>query len=105
MSSFYIKNGNLWATGCNENDQLGINNYNYLQDYVPSLYVFTQVFLKFKVKNISCCDDHTFITDENGYLWSCGNNDHGQLGLNFVGNFFCEQIFKKVPLKFTVTNV
>ncbi|OXA56991.1 putative E3 ubiquitin-protein ligase HERC4 [Folsomia candida] len=32
------------------------------------------------VKSISCGESHTIFLLDNGTLWSCGSNDHGQLG-------------------------
>ena len=76
--SFILKNDDsVWSCGANGSGQLGLNNTNIKT-------TFTQVTTNINndVKQISCGYNHTFISKNDGSIWSCGYNEHyGQLGL------------------------
>ena len=46
------------------------------------------------VKQIACGFNHTVVLKTDGTVWSCGNNEHGQLGL---GDLIDRSIFVQVP--------
>ena len=76
--TFIIKNdGSVWCCGYNGNGELGLNS-------TADKTTFTQVTKNINndVKEIACGHYHTVIIKNNGSVWSCGDNDHGQLGLN-----------------------
>ena len=74
--TFILKNdGTLWSTGYNNYGQLGLGDTNYRT-------TFTQVTTNTNdVKSVYCGYYNTFILKNDGTLWSCGNNQYGQLGL------------------------
>ena len=74
--NFMLKNdGTLWGCGWNEYGQLGLGDGSYR-------YTFTQVTTNTdNIKQIYCGGTHTLILKNDGTLWSCGWNGHGQLGL------------------------
>ena len=75
--TFILKNdGSVWSCGYNIHGQLGLNDY-------TDRTTFTQVTTNINndVKQIVCGDSHNFILKNDGSVWSCGNNNNGQLGL------------------------
>lgn len=69
------KSGKLYTFGGNHFGQLGIgNSYNIRS--TPTL-----VKTKDKINSVSCGYNFTGIVDDNGKLWTFGNNDNLQLGL------------------------
>ena len=78
--TFILKNdGSIWGCGLNTYGQLGLGD---VDDNVHS--TFTQVITNINndVNQIACCYDFTFILKNDGSVYSCGRNDHGELGLN-----------------------
>ena len=76
-NTFVIKNdGSLWGTGSIGSGQLGLGDTTYKT-------TFTQVTTNINndVAQIACGGSSTFILKNDGSLWSCGNNNRGQLGL------------------------
>jgi len=67
---------NVWSFGNNMYGQLGLGNIGYgVNRNKP-----TQIH-NIKAKQIACGVKHSLIMDINDDVWSCGNNDRGQLGL------------------------
>ena len=79
--TFILKNdGTLWGCGLNNDGQLGLGDN-------TNRNTFTQVTTNAdNIKEIYCGGDYTFILENNGTLWGCGLNDHGQLGLGNTTN-------------------
>ena len=76
--TFILKNdGSVWSCGYNNYGQLGLNDN-------TNRTTFTQVTTNINndVKQIACGYYHTFILKNDGSVWSCGNNENEQLGLN-----------------------
>ena len=76
--TFIIKNdGSLWSCGYNNKGQLGLGD-------TTNKTTFTQVTTNINndVKQIACGGRHTVILKTDGSVWSCGDNEYGQLGLN-----------------------
>ena len=71
-----LKNdGTLWGCGDNSCGQLGLGN-------TINRNTFTQITTNAdNIKEICCGYNHTLILKNDGTLWSCGENDVGQLGL------------------------
>lgn len=75
--TFILKtDGSVWACGQNTEGQLGLGN-------TTNKFIFAKVATNINndVKQIACGDSHTIILKNDGSVWSCGNNDKGQLGL------------------------
>ena len=74
----------MWTCGSNEYGQLGLG-------HTKNRKFLTKVGDKDnanKFVQVSCGSDHTIALDQDGYLWVCGINIHGQLGLGHVENKF-----------------
>ena len=79
--TFILKNdGSLWSCGCNNIGCLGQN----ISTSGKAVTTFTQVTenINNDVKQVSCGTKHVFIIKNDGSLWACGSNDHGELGIN-----------------------
>ena len=82
LHTFILKNdGSVWSCGYNYNGQLGLGD-------TADRNVFTQVTTNINndVKQIVCGSHHTFILKNDGTVYSCGNNEYGELGLNDTTN-------------------
>ena len=79
--AFILKNnGTLWGCGFNGNGELGLGD-------TTNRNTFTQITTNVNdIKEIYCGGSHTFILKNNGTLWGCGYNDHGELGLGDTAN-------------------
>ena len=76
-NSFVIKeNGTLWATGDNEDGQLGIGTFG--SGNVSN--VFVQIGTSADWKTISASSAHTLAIKIDGTLWAWGSNQQGKLG-------------------------
>ena len=79
IHTFILKNdGSIWSCGINEEGQLGLGTSD-----TNAHSTFTQVTTNINndVKQVACGEYHTFILKNDGSVWSCGNNEDGQLGL------------------------
>jgi alpha-tubulin suppressor-like RCC1 family protein len=73
-----LKNdGSIWSCGRNDTGQLGLGSK-------TDSNKFTKVTANVSndVKQIACGGLHTFIIKNDGSIWACGYNYHGQLGLD-----------------------
>ena len=87
--TFIIKNdGSVWCCGYGGNGGLGLNSTTAQKTFVQ---VTTNI--SNDVKQIACGHYHTVIIKNDGSVWSCGDNDHGQLGL---GNTTPQKTFTQV---------
>ena len=93
FTMFLDKEGNLFTCGNNANGQLGLGHENDI--YTPQ-----------KVNNIppisslSACNTAAFylqIVDCEGRVWSCGNNEDGQLGLGHTNTTLAFQRIESIP--------
>ena len=83
--TFILKNdGCLWSCGYNSSGQLGLGT----SGSGTNTATFTQVTKNINndVKQVACGAYYTFILKNDGSLWSCGNNEYGQLGLGTSGS-------------------
>ncbi|KPL98446.1 RCC1 and BTB domain-containing protein [Sarcoptes scabiei] len=75
------ENGTLYAWGGNSFGQLGLGNC--LHQITPQLVKmpkFKDSAIKVVVKSIACGEHHSLILMSNGEIYSCGRNNHCQLG-------------------------
>ena len=85
MSSSYhsliLKNNDtLWSCGYNAYGQLGLGD-------TTNRTTFTQITTNTdNIKEVYCGGSYTIILENDGTLWSCGNNGDGQLGLGDTNN-------------------
>lgn len=83
-----MKNGDIWGFGSNICGQLG--SFNKCAKIHPTLLSISNV------KNILCFCNSTYVTTKDGLLYSCGNNNRYELGLNHC---------QKHVTKFTKVNI
>lgn len=85
-SSFFIKTNNrLYATGLNNNGQLGIGNRTNQQSIIP-------VGNLTNWKKISSSGDRTLALKTDGTIWAWGFNSEGQLGIGGTGQIVTSPI-------------
>ena len=79
--TFILKNdGTLWGCGDNSKGQLGLGD-------ITKKTTFTQITTNTdNIKEIYCGGSHTFILENDGALWGCGDNSYGQLSLGDTTN-------------------
>ncbi len=69
------KDGTLWVTGANVMRQIGIPNCH------QGVGCFTQIITPSKCIAVACSSYSTMYITVEGFLYACGDNNHGQLGL------------------------
>ena len=72
--------GTLYTCGRNEQGQLGSGSIS-----STDIKVFTKRSIT-NVKKVCCGDCFTVVLKNDGTVWSCGENDYGQLGINTTTN-------------------
>ena len=79
--TFILKNNNtLWGCGANVYGQLGLGDTNNRK-------TFTQIITNTNnIESICCGNNYGFILKNDGTLYGCGYNEHGQLGLGNTNN-------------------
>ena len=86
--SLILKNdGTLWGCGQNDWGELGLGDTN-------NKTTFTEITTNTDdIKSVYCGGYYTFILEHDGTLWTCGQNDWGELGL---GNNTGRTIFTQI---------
>nr|QBK90167.1 MAG: F-box and regulator of chromosome condensation repeat protein [Pithovirus LCPAC102] len=95
------ENDEVWSCGDNQFGQLGLGSGINKYTIIP---VPTKLSFNNKVKQISSGNDHIMIIDENNEVWSCGSNEHGQLGLG-LDNDINKNILTKINFNYKVKYV
>ena len=83
--------GTAYSFGCNEEGALGLSNkqiVKLLPTPIPNLP---------KINRISCGDKFTVCVDNEGFIWSFGDNSSGQLGTGNKTNFHVPQKIHNIP--------
>ena len=75
-SMMLMANGSVFGCGANSDGQLGVGDLTV--DKIPTL---TKVNLDENVASVACGHSYTMMITEEGSLFACGRNKHGQLGL------------------------
>lgn len=76
--------GNIYTCGLNDNGQLGLNTYlnvSTLSKLNKSLFDYSNIISIYASKN------NTFVINNNKVLYSCGDNQNGECGINSPRNF------------------
>lgn len=93
----------LWVCGWNKFGQLGLSFSRYPPFITPNNRIETiPVALDIEVKAVACGIDHMVLMDFEGKVWSCGNNNMGQLCLGHSQN---TDRPTKVDLQFEVKQI
>lgn len=79
------KDHSLWMWGLNDSGQLG-NGKQGDTVFNEQVYQFIPVKIMDDVAAVSCGRAHTAVIKTDGSLWLFGNNEHGQIGNNYVGD-------------------
>ena len=74
---FVTSNGRLFVNNDNEYGQLGMGDMHYRNDPMENTYFSDNT----KIDQIVCGAFHSFVTDNNGWIYSFGWNESGQCGL------------------------
>lgn len=83
--------GSLWVTGANSMRQLGIRGWH------GGIFGFTRIATPSPCVALGCGQYSTMYISAEGYLWSAGDNNHGQLGLGDGHPLKYERV-REVPL-------
>lgn len=96
---FVTTNNKFYGFGRNKNNTFGATLIETEKNYKPiPLYNLTSFFsekLNYKIISIECGASHTLFLCDNGKLFSCGENDHGQCGLENNDNSDNSEIIKQ----------
>lgn len=90
--SLILKNGVVYSCGRNNFGQLGTGTIDDEFLFTKVLDNISQNFKNENITAISAGEKHSLII-RNGFIYSCGNNEYGQLGIGNVGQ---ENLFTKV---------
>lgn len=98
------ENGFLWSCGSNQSLQLGSGCGSRRETVTKHLEKISEE----RFFMVSCGSRHVMALDENGFLWACGDNFNGQLGLGDKQNRYSltkinEQRFISVSCGFSST--
>ena len=79
--------GFIYSFGHNDKGQLGIGIDDVIQSTPKSLKISSDIFIDqfANIKQVACGKEHTIFLAEDGKVYSCGNNEYGQLGLGNSG--------------------
>eukprot|EP01080_Neovahlkampfia_damariscottae_P008332 gene8332-156_t len=86
--TFVLCENKVFATGINNDGQLGIGNWEKQKDFVEVKIPGDHI-----VSKIACGSFHTMLLTETGKLFVCGNNKYGQLG---IGNNKNQKSFQEL---------
>ena len=85
-------NGTLYSFGSNEQGQLGLG-----LSHKQNVSLPTPIQNLPKISQVSCGSFFTVCVDCEGFMWSFGHNDHGQLGTGNRLNGFFPQKIEDIP--------
>ena len=91
------ENGEVWTAGCNQYGALGIGENAGKYWYGTQIETLRKVTVgdgSVKIRAVAAGQYHTILIDENGGVWTAGNNLHGQLGRQTAKNM--DSKFEKV---------
>ncbi|CAH0769808.1 unnamed protein product [Bemisia tabaci] len=74
-------NGQVYVFGKNQNKELGLPDLQTVTKPMPLAFDHTK-----KIKRVSCGERHTGFVTDNGELWMCGDNRHGELCVDWIGD-------------------
>ncbi|MDR3345618.1 MAG: hypothetical protein LBS73_00430 [Campylobacteraceae bacterium] len=86
--------GRVWASGVNDDGQLGLGNTNNQTSFQPV--TISGLSPNAKIISISAGSRHSLALDSEGRVWATGYNYYGQLGLDNTSN---QNSFKSVTFK------
>ena len=96
---FLTKNGNVYGTGANNSGQLIKITYATEEEYLASLCdnlynhkIHRKILDNNDIKRIGCCKESSYVMDNNDVLFSFGDNEYGQLGIQ---NIYAETTYNK----------
>ena len=90
-TSILKNDGTLWACGYNGEGQLGLGDWS-------ERTTFTQVITNVNdIKSVCCGSYYAVMSKNDGTLWGCGRNSHGQLGLEDKSNRNIFTIINSAP--------
>mgnify|MGYP003334641373 CR=1 FL=1 len=92
-SLFLDENGQAWATGNNNNGQLGLGDK--IDRSAP-----TKINNLPTIISVTAGSEHSLFLDENGKVWATGFNNHGQLGLGDRTNRTVPEKINNLPTIF-----
>ena len=88
----YYNIGDVWVCGSNWTGQLGLRDPTEMDKHtvlnkIPDI----------KAKFVDCGNYHTVVVDLQNYVWVCGNNGHGQLGIGDPTETTKKAAMTKIP--------
>ena len=90
------ENGHIWSAGANVSGQLGYDENSHTFTPNPVFRRVTDGVGNTKFVAVSAGMNGSLALDENGCVWSVGNNSYGQLGHTAYDEKFCVHTFQKV---------
>ena len=90
------ENGHIWSVGANPSGQLGYDENSHTLTPNPVFRQVTDGVGDTKFVAVSAGMNASLALDENGCVWSAGNNSYGQLGHTGYDEELCVHAFRKV---------
>jgi autotransporter-associated beta strand protein len=96
-----MSNRTIWGTGYNANGQLGINTTSY-KSVLTQMKISSNnnIMIPYSIK-IACGNSYTVVLMSDNTIWSCGQNNYGQLG---VGDLSIKLVLTQMTTTFDVTD-
>ena len=85
VTIFLAEDGRIFGCGQNSEGQLGLEHIISPQPTPVEIKFFNNEYNNIPVANIACSMYCTFFLAEDGRVFSCGQNNYGQLGLGYIG--------------------
>ena len=79
---YVTSDGIAYGNGLNSYGQIGLGDKTNRVRPMPINYTLNYIYTLSNIKQVSCGHEHSAILTEDGFVYTCGKNNYGQLGTN-----------------------